>query len=323
MRQLYHIIILSTFYSFAWGQVKYEIDINKAEVKNNIPMSIVFKSMKIIPLETNENSLIARINKIEIYNNWIFVIDNFKANTLHIFDKEGNYIKQIGRKGSDPGEYKQLSTFTIDKQNKHVYLLDNYLHKIFIYDFIQNKCVKEISIKNHQYESFHMQYIDGFLYTDVYSYNPQIKKTPLIQKIDCESGNIIKAFYDSSFNMDYVNRNEIESFAFYPIANNNFCFAQRFMNTILLIDQKNISPYFSFRHPNFVKKEEMEDAASKAYNSPKRSSIYITLKKGVYSINEIFETNKHISFSYIMNRNVIRTILYDKTNNKTIDFDFF
>lgn len=115
MRQLYHIIILSIFYSFAWGQVKYEIDINKAEVKDYIPMSIVFKSMKIIPLETNENSLIARINKIEIYNNWIFVIDNFKANALHIFDKEGNYIKQIGRKGSGPGEYKQLSTFTIDK----------------------------------------------------------------------------------------------------------------------------------------------------------------------------------------------------------------
>ncbi|MDR0725213.1 MAG: 6-bladed beta-propeller [Prevotellaceae bacterium] len=78
-----------------------------------------------IPLETNENSIISGINKIYFVDNHIYILDRDGGKGVFIFDRNGKFIRKIGRIGGGPGEYVSIDDFTIDKNNLTVYLLAN------------------------------------------------------------------------------------------------------------------------------------------------------------------------------------------------------
>lgn len=87
-----------------------------------------------IPLETKENCLIGEIRKVLIYDEFIFVFDRF-TNSLYVFDKEGKFIRKIGKTGQGPGEYGRISDFDIDQINNEIILYDINSRKFLFYDF--------------------------------------------------------------------------------------------------------------------------------------------------------------------------------------------
>src|SRR5690554_8197935 len=50
------------------------------------------KEMKYVPLETNVNSLIGRIDKLEIHENFIYVLDKSFAQAIYIFEMNGHHV---------------------------------------------------------------------------------------------------------------------------------------------------------------------------------------------------------------------------------------
>lgn len=80
--------------------------LNIAEVIGEQPEEIALdkwaKSVRMIPLETNDSVLISNIRNVIIHKNRLIVQDR---NRLVVFDMSGKYLFDIGKKGKGPGEY--------------------------------------------------------------------------------------------------------------------------------------------------------------------------------------------------------------------------
>lgn len=79
------------------------------------------KEMKYVPLETNVNSLIGRIDKLEIHENFIYVLDKSFAQAIYIFEMNGHHVHTISKKGNGPEEYIQIVDFCFQNDTLVVY----------------------------------------------------------------------------------------------------------------------------------------------------------------------------------------------------------
>jgi len=93
------------------------------EETNQLKLSHILHNEKYIPLETNDKSIIGHINKIQIYDSIIYVLDSYFSKKLLAFDMNGKYLHSISQKGHGPGEYVDIMDFVIS-DNK-IYILDN------------------------------------------------------------------------------------------------------------------------------------------------------------------------------------------------------
>ena len=81
--------------------------------KNDVIVtSDLIESIEYIPLETTKNSLVHSVEQSLIYNDNIYILDNFGKSIL-MFNKQGKFIKRIGSYGKGPKEYINPINITI------------------------------------------------------------------------------------------------------------------------------------------------------------------------------------------------------------------
>lgn len=107
--------------------------------KEKTLMSSILTISDVIPLETNDSSLLGSIEKVTRRGNFIYIKSG--NSPLMMFDKEGRFRNCIGKIGSGPEEYPLLSDFDI--KNENIYILT--ANKIQVYD-CTGKWTKEIPI---------------------------------------------------------------------------------------------------------------------------------------------------------------------------------
>ena len=88
-----------------------EVDIDDIQ---KVSFFDIFSKATIIPLETNDSSLIRNITKIIPFNNKFYILDYIKAEIL-FFDESGRYLSKIRDKGDGPNQYVNISDFDIDR----------------------------------------------------------------------------------------------------------------------------------------------------------------------------------------------------------------
>lgn len=92
---------------------------------------------KVLPLETSTSSLIRGIDKLEFSNNNIFVLNRpgREDERLMVFDFEtGSYVRDIGKAGIGPTDFKGLRDFYIDAETGEVVCLVAARMAIMFYD---------------------------------------------------------------------------------------------------------------------------------------------------------------------------------------------
>jgi len=87
-------------------------------------------SIKIIPLQTNDNCILGEIYQAQIEVNFFYLLDG-ATNTIFIFDKSGKYISKINAYGNGPGKYSNASEMQINPFNGQVEIADGYKNSIF------------------------------------------------------------------------------------------------------------------------------------------------------------------------------------------------
>jgi hypothetical protein len=95
------------------------IDLNPFLKKQLFDLGSLIKELKIIPLETTDESLLDDIYKILITETNIYIYDDFKGGGLAIFDKSGRFVKRISH-GGGPGEIFRLWDVAYDMENNEI-----------------------------------------------------------------------------------------------------------------------------------------------------------------------------------------------------------
>ena len=67
------------------------LDLDTAECRKLIRMSEVFDKSNLIPLETNKESLIGRINQLLVKSDTLFILDAVVTKKLQMFHRTGKY----------------------------------------------------------------------------------------------------------------------------------------------------------------------------------------------------------------------------------------
>ena len=87
-------------------------------------LSEIIDSIKIIPLETTDNSLIGFLSELKYDDGYFFVQDGYNR-LVSVFDDNGSFLRQLTRKGNGPGEVRYPESFSLDKIHKEVWISNN------------------------------------------------------------------------------------------------------------------------------------------------------------------------------------------------------
>ena len=113
-----------------------EIPVNVDQYAS-LNLSEIADEIKAIDLELTDSSLIKRIKKVLICDEYIIAAEREK---IFQFDSNGKFIRQIGFMGQGPGEFNYIVDITVDTQNKNLYVIDG--SKIIKFD-IEGNFIKE------------------------------------------------------------------------------------------------------------------------------------------------------------------------------------
>ena len=109
------------------------------DLKDELKLSDIADSIEVIPFEQTEYSDIAQIRRIIPYKDRYYLLNTvgFVNGTLLVFDKKGNFIYKLDKRGGGEGEYVNLQDFTINPATDELLLL-TFPETIFVYDLNGN-----------------------------------------------------------------------------------------------------------------------------------------------------------------------------------------
>lgn len=134
-----------------------------------------FSSKKVVALETNENSIFSKIDRISFYDNKIFILDK-KLNSVLVFKENGSFLYKIKNIGRGPQEYSGLMDFTIDEKNRNIILYTHRPYGLYIHN-LDGNFIKKVKLNNLY---FNITSIDG----KIILLNKDIKRNYLLFDYD-------------------------------------------------------------------------------------------------------------------------------------------
>ena len=95
------------------------VDLNPFLSRQSFDFGSLVDEVKLIPLETTDESLIDGIYKILVTDSNIYIHDRYKGGGIVIFDREGKFIERISN-GQGPGELLRLYDIDFDYENNEL-----------------------------------------------------------------------------------------------------------------------------------------------------------------------------------------------------------
>jgi hypothetical protein len=117
-----------------------------------------FKQIELIPLETNDDVLIGRLEKVIYHQNKYYTLD-YHQFIVQVFDESGKFISKIGRRGQGPGDYLRADNMTINPFTGDLDILETF-GRILTYDLSGNH-IKTFRVADHQTDGYDLRAIHG------------------------------------------------------------------------------------------------------------------------------------------------------------------
>jgi len=274
-----------------------EITIDLKSVQN---VSLKIENIRYIPLETTDECLIGRADKVLIKNNRIYVSDFNKAMALFVFDMNGKLLFKINRRGQGPGEYISFNDFDI-QVNQDIFMLDHFGKKILVFDsegkylhsvnfefFFRNFCL----IENKIYLS-HITPNSGKKVADLAVYDMENKKTKFLLEDE-------KFLYPIGFTSS--------RYKFYYSPNNTY-YSPKLSETIFAVFRDSFAPAIVIKNLPVFPKNLLEGAIT--VNNPVLRSDFFERYNYFLENFHIYETDNYISMHYLIGLNS-NELLYNK-----------
>jgi hypothetical protein len=273
----------------------YKINLDSIEKKDTpLLASSIFKNVRTIILDDDEYAVIGHIDELQVFENYLFIMDKYKAKKLFIYNKDGKFVRQIGAQGQGPGEYTDLYDFCLDTQKREIYLLSS-SGKVLIYNFDDGKFIKSLNFGVQRARCYYLSLINNKLYTAIIPFDSNVPGNLLLE-MDIETGNKQEYLDANTYNCGW-NRSVFNpsNFIFGKLTDSQR-FVETYMNTIMSIDKDGVKPYISLYHKDWVRnsdilsKKELEDRNT-------RQSV-ILIKAGRLCLDQHYymESSKFIYF---------------------------
>jgi hypothetical protein len=255
----------------------YTINLDSIPTVDSFKMSSIFSKVKAILLEETDYVVIGEIDQMQVFDNYIFILDIDKAKKLFMFDKNGKYLRQIGSMGQGPGEYTYITDFCLDTINRAIYTLDSPKHMLYKYNFDNGKFIGSINIQHDkEHYSQYVTFFNNKIYADI------IRHENLLMELDIET-NIQKEFFNTDkYNCGW-NSYYNTPYNFFSSKLDSPKFVEHLMPTIMSIEKTRIYPYLTVKSENWVKKS---DVWSEEKLNEEQANQYILLRqqKRVFNI---------------------------------------
>lgn len=92
--------------------------------------SDLLDSVRYIALETNNECVMGMYGDVYYINDTLYISD---YQSIFMFDKDGNYLRKIAKRGRGHGEYLQLGHFDVNRKNGEIYVHDYGKDMILVY----------------------------------------------------------------------------------------------------------------------------------------------------------------------------------------------
>ncbi len=252
------------------------INWDNVNMKDTFLYSTIFDSVRIIMLN-NDSVLIGSIDKMQPYDDELFVLDSQKVKGLFVFSKDGCFIRRIGNVGDAPNEYRDCSDFTINEQTEEIYIYDSNQKSIYVYALKTGVFKRSIRIKeNVQIQRIYC--IDNRLYavnTYFYPFN-DADKYFILKQLDANNGKVIAQWmnseeYNKGWKDEFMHTN-----LFYPISRDRVLFSFGLSDSVMCISHGNLYPFLGFYGKSTVKSSDITEQEKDAYvNSQVRTDMRI------------------------------------------------
>jgi hypothetical protein len=288
------------------NSVPIEIEIPQEFGTLNIDEEI--KEMRYIRLETNEHSIIGRIDKLIIHNESIFILDKSFSQSIFIFTMEGKYIRTINLKGHGPNEYIGIIDFCFNGDNIVIY--DGFGKKLLFLneqgDFLYKKETgfhfRNIqTLPNGDYILVTRSAQNHF-FNEISNYSLLIGRPDTIVKF--------KGFKNNSF------LSEFKETITNPIVqyNSQFLFTPLLSNYIYQINFD--GSFFPKYHLNFL-----NELPENYYNETNVKNFHNYVKKYSYFMGVFFENDNHLFLRFNPPQSSYGYVIFNKKSHKIICYD--
>ena len=165
----------------------------------NLPLSYFTEGFELVRLDnTKVDALVSRDRPMAVISDNYIGFFCYQFFPFKLFDRKGNYLRDIGAFGQGPNEYSDVSTAQIDEKNNRIFIAEYASYKnILVYDLEGNHLPSIPLAYSNRKMTF---YIDMEKQT-VFVGSTTYSDTPIIWIQDFE-GNVIQEFRNNSFGND-------------------------------------------------------------------------------------------------------------------------
>lgn len=258
-------------------------------------------SARFIPLETNEECLITKIDKLIRYKSDYYILDK-DMEAIFRYDQDGHYQGKLDRKGEGPEEYVSLMDFQIE--NDKLYALSFSRKEIMIYHLPSFSYSDKISLPDIC-TSFLLA--ENYIYLFTGQYSTSLTNIHVMDRNTKEictryagySKSQMGALVDGKFLSDYQG----ESYATFP---------SQFHISRLTPEKEDTLLYVEFEEDKLFPKELREQS-----NKERRDYCLKNNKWPIGGIHNMICTDKYYIFSFIY-ANIEHTVFYSRLENKAV-----
>ena len=269
-------------------------------VEKVVDDTLFLKNPQVFCLETKDNALIKRINRVIEWKNTYYILDKSMKQVLAFNDK-GRHLFTIHRVGIGKGEYGSILDIAIDRQNENLVFLADPTSLIY-YD-LQGNFIKTTKLQGY----YHSIAIDnGVTYLENATHINNQLSTSSITVIapDNQKTELLKPL------------REIAPYCFIGGSRLNgttpIVFTRKFDNTIYQLEDGKITPYYSF---DFMNENFPEAAKDKEYTC--RELNKFTWDRYVYLMANVANAPQYLMFC----TNLFGVYVFDKMQNKLLKYN--